>query len=151
VVLCTVLHFMHYDDQLYDGVEFKPEMVRDATVEWFRLQKKRDCPVQLLSVLAAVHLCVLPHLIPLVGSDLVQNELLRHVRIEAEISRRRQQVVKDGVHGWKTNVQICVSENVFSDQFPIYFTPNIRSRWFRVTRTTKNGCGRALLRNYNLI
>ena len=55
--------------------------------------------VQFLLVLAEVHASIELHLIPLLLSDLVQCELLRHVGIEAEVRVMGQQVIQYSVNG----------------------------------------------------
>ena len=52
-------------------------------------------------VLPEVELGVVLHLLNLVVANLVQQEVLRHVGVEAEVAGGRQQVLKCRVHNWK--------------------------------------------------
>ena len=69
-------------------------VVADSLTQTFRLLELLCACAELALVLVAVAARVGHHLCPLLLANLVQLEVLRHVRVEAEVRLRREQVLQ---------------------------------------------------------
>ena len=85
-----------------NGIPARLAPIDSLAVQRLGLEESARGRVDLKLILAAVHLRVKLHLIPLDVSDLIQLEVLRHVRVEAVVGRGLEQVQQDRVDRYTT-------------------------------------------------